>query len=238
MIVASFQGTKPGDSNIQDLLSDINIDRVETDICGTANTNDGCKVHEGFLNAGKDALGPVTTAVKAALVKNPTYRVVMSGHSLGAAIAAIVGTMLRNDGMIVDIVRFPFSQVQKKCSNKLQYTYGQPHIGTADISNFIQSQAPAKGNNFRVTHFDDPVPKLPPHDIGDWDHYFPEYFINLNEGTQTASNLERVDGNLFSKSGNEGAGKSLFGAIGVLIGGVDAHKQYFGPISSCSSAKP
>lgn len=237
MIVASFQGTKPGDANIQDVLSDINIDRVTTDLCGTANTNDGCKVHEGFFEAAKDARGPVTTAVKAALVKNPTYRVVMAGHSLGAAIAAIVGTFMRNDGMIVDIVSSSFP-IHHSPSNMPQYTYGQPHLGTADISNFIQSQAPAKGNNFRVTHFDDAVPKLPPHDIGDWDHYFPEYFINLNEGTPAASNLERVDGNLFSKDGNEGAGKSLFGSIGVLIGGIDAHKQYFGPISSCSSANP
>lgn len=113
MIVASFQGTKPGDSNIQDVLSDIKIDRVETELCGTANTTDGCKVHEGFFEAAKDARGPVTTAVKAALVKNPTYRVVMSGHSLGAAVAAIVGTFLRNDGMIVDIVIFPFFCIQK-----------------------------------------------------------------------------------------------------------------------------
>ncbi|CAG8978273.1 hypothetical protein HYALB_00010225 [Hymenoscyphus albidus] len=221
VVVGSFQGTKPGDNNIEDLMTDFDIKGVKTDLCGTANTSDGCLAHQGFYEAAKDASGPVTVAIKEVLEKHPEYRVVMSGHSLGAALAALVGTMMRNEGMVVDI-----------------YTYGQPHLGTQDLSLSIQNQAPKLGNNFRVTHFDDAVPKLPPHKFGGWDHYFPEFFIDKNKGTPDASSLRRVDATLFTKDGNEGAGKSKFGALGRLLGGVDAHKLYFGPISKCESSPP
>ena len=49
----------------------------------------------------------VTAAVTKAVAANPTYKIVSTGHSLGAAVAALLGVMLRNDGHTVDIVNIP-----------------------------------------------------------------------------------------------------------------------------------
>ena len=46
-------------------------------------------------------VGPV---VVAAVAEYPDYRVVTTGHSLGGAVAALLGTDLRNNGLVVDIV--------------------------------------------------------------------------------------------------------------------------------------
>ncbi|KAH8687608.1 Alpha/Beta hydrolase protein [Tricladium varicosporioides] len=219
LIVISIQGTQ-AKTNLASVLTDLQIDRVNTPLCGTANKNDGCEVHMGFYNAALDVQATVTKAVATAKAAHPDYKVVATGHSLGAAVSALLATMLRNAGTNVDL-----------------YTYGQPHLGTVDISNYIQSQSPSKGTNFRITHFNDVVPQLPPHDLGDWDHYYPEFFININEGTVGTSNVVQVDANLFSKAGNEGKTSGL-GVIVDILTGVDAHGLYFGKISGCNSAAP
>ena len=61
---------------------------------------------------------------------------------------------------------------------EIKLAFGRLHqgpgkFGNADISNYIQGQAPAKGNNYRVTHFNDVVPQLPEHTWGNdaWDYY-------------------------------------------------------------------
>jgi len=220
MIVVAFQGTSPFDENIRDIVTDLNIDRVQTNFCGTANKADGCEVHEGFRNAAIDAQDVVKRGVASALVAHPGYRVVVTGHSLGGAVAALTATLLRNAGQVTDL-----------------YTFGQPHIGTADISNFIQSQAPALGTNNRVTHFNDIVPKIPDHKLGGWGHFYPEYFITIDEGIQTAANIQVVNGKVFTEAGNEGT-ESKFGPIGEIVEGLSAHGEYFGEISACSTEQP
>ncbi|KAG9230053.1 Alpha/Beta hydrolase protein [Amylocarpus encephaloides] len=220
LIVVSFQGTSLLDENPADIITDLTLNRVKTNFCGTANTKDGCEIHEGFFKAANDAQVVVKPAVAAALAFHPGYKVVATGHSLGGAVAALTATLLRNSGTVVDL-----------------YTYGQPHIGTTDISNYIQSQAPALGSNNRVTHFNDIVPKLPFHNPGNWGHYYPEYFINIDAGAQTAANIQTINGNVFSTAGNEGTSSHL-GPIGDIIVGISAHFEYFGAISSCSTEQP
>ena len=108
MIVVAFQGTSPFDENIRDIVTDLNIDRVQTNFCGTANKADGCEVHEGFRNAAIDAQDVVKRGVASALVAHPGYRVVVTGHSLGGAVAALTATLLRNAGQVTDLVSYIF----------------------------------------------------------------------------------------------------------------------------------
>jgi predicted lipase len=51
----------------------------------------------------------VNSVVAKATTMYPSYKIVTAGHSLGGAIAALVGTQLRNKGHIVDIVSYTFN---------------------------------------------------------------------------------------------------------------------------------
>lgn len=84
------------------------------------------------------------------------------------------------------------------------------------------------------------MPQLPEHTWGNnaWDHYYPEFWINKDQGTVSTSDMKVVDATLFSKAGNEGT-NSAFSLVGELFeGGVAAHGLYFGKISGCSSKAP
>ena len=120
----------------------------------------------------------------------------------------------------------------------MQYTYGQPRLGSRDISLYIQSQAPSRGNNFRVTHTNDIVPQIPPRDLEpEWDHYFPEFWIFTDTVPVPENDIKRVDGSLTSTAGNEGDTSGLGFVVDVLTG-IKAHSTYFGPISACESTAP
>jgi hypothetical protein len=110
LIVVATQGTALS-SNPIDLLTDIDIIREKTTLCGAANTNDRCEIHSGFYGAMKDVQDIIKSTVALAKAANPTYQIITAGHSLGAAVGALLGTYMRNQGDLVDI-----------------YTYGQPHL--------------------------------------------------------------------------------------------------------------
>lgn len=103
LIVVAFQGSL----DIKDILTDVAIVQTATTLCGAANTTDGCKVHGGFYGAMVEASAVLTPIVEAAVLENPTYKIVVTGHSLGGALAALFATELRNNGSIVDIVSNP-----------------------------------------------------------------------------------------------------------------------------------
>jgi hypothetical protein len=92
--------------------------------------------------------------------------------------------------------------------------------------------------NYRVTHYNDIVPQLPEHEPGDWDHYYPEFWIDIGNGTVTPANIKVVEGRLFETGGNEGAKTGLGVLADIAAGGVTAHREYFGAISACSSSPP
>lgn len=103
LIVVSYQGTSTKTNPI-DIFTDLDILQVQTTLCGTAKTVEGCKVHAGFYEAMVESSKVVTPIVAAAVKAHPTFRVVSTGHSLGGAISVLLGVQLRNAGYIVDIV--------------------------------------------------------------------------------------------------------------------------------------
>lgn len=108
-IVIAFQGTA---GIIQDKVIDAFAARDETDLCigqTTSDEDDNCSIHSGFLGQWNEAREFVLESLSKAYAAYPSYQVVITGHSMGGAVAAIGAADLRNQGYNVNLVcRFAF----------------------------------------------------------------------------------------------------------------------------------
>lgn len=194
LTVLAFRGSH----SIRNWLTDVDFVTVPTDICP------GCTAHQGFWNSWVEARTGILAALKKTASSNPSSKVVVVGHSLGGAIADFAAAEIRKSGIAADL-----------------YTYGAPRIAGKNLSNFITNQN--KGGNFRVTHTDDPVPRLPPLFLG-FVHISPEYWITAPTNVPpTPADITRLDGSV-----------NLKGNTGQVALDTDAHGWYFGAVSSCS----
>ncbi|CAD6581197.1 MAG: hypothetical protein ASARMPRED_000441 [Alectoria sarmentosa] len=135
----------------------------------------------------------------------PTYRMTIVGHSLGGAIADVAAAEIRKAGTPADL-----------------YTYGAPRIAGPVLSDYITDQK--AGGNYRTTHYDDPVPRLPPRALG-FVHISPEYYIDTVTGVvPTAANVTALYGNV-NLLGNTGNDRNKTD--------VAAHGWYFNHVSAC-----
>jgi len=192
LVVVAFRGSE----SVRNYLADADFPVTSTDIC------EYCTADEGFWNSWLEARDDVLGAVTSAVESYPSYQLVVTGHSLGAAIADLAAAELRNKGYDAAL-----------------YTFGSPRIANATLSDYITNQA---GGNYRVTHYDDPVPRLPPI-LLDFVHISPEYWITTGNGVAvTADDIEVLDGDI-NLSGNTGTD------------GLDtqAHRWYFRNVTQC-----
>ncbi len=117
----------------------------------------GCKVHTGFMSAWRDAEATVMSTVQQLLNDSKqSYGVVVTGYSLGAAVATLAAAHLRKANISCDL-----------------YTYGSPRVGNGVFASFVTNQP---GAQYRLTHFDDPAPQIPPLWC-DYRHTSPEYWM-------------------------------------------------------------
>ena len=77
-IIVSFRGS----SNIPNWINNINILKMDYPYC------DGCKIHKGFHKSYQSLAGVIIPAV-VELFKKYHAEIVVTGHSLGAAMATI-----------------------------------------------------------------------------------------------------------------------------------------------------
>lgn len=99
-IVVAFRGS----SSISNWIA--NLDFVLTDASSLC---DGCEAHMGFLECWETVADSITFQVESAMQTYSGYTLVVTGHSLGGAIAAIGATALRNAGYTLDLVSLLFS---------------------------------------------------------------------------------------------------------------------------------
>ncbi|KAL5119540.1 hypothetical protein ACEQ8H_002605 [Pleosporales sp. CAS-2024a] len=196
LIVVSFRGS----TNIASWITDLDFVTTDTDICSA------CTAHEGFWNSWLDARNLVNPAVQQAASTYPDHQIVVVGHSLGAAIATLAAASLRNAGYTVAL-----------------YNYGSPRVGGTAISSYITNQP---GGNYRVTHMNDPVPKLPTLLMG-FVHISPEYYIDKGDGETVAP----ADMYVY-----QGMANVLVGDEATLALDINAHQWYFAKIYSCDAA--
>jgi predicted lipase len=197
LIVVSFRGS----TTIDAWITNFQFDTINTDICS------GCTAHRGFWNSWVDARDRVTPAVKQASSTYPSYQITVVGHSLGGAIASLAAAQLRNSGLAAAL-----------------YNFGSPRIGGTKISSYITNQP---GGNFRITHWNDPVPKVPLITMG-YVHISPEYYINKpNKQDVGTGDIQIYDGAVNILKGNQA----------WIIPDVEAHRWYLGSAYTCDAKK-
>jgi len=192
LIVVSFRGSV----SIQNWISNLDFGMEPWSICS------GCQAHSGFLDSWNSAKAIVQGAIDGAKAANPSYNIVATGHSLGAAVATLAAADLRNSGYNIAL-----------------YNYGSPMVGNIPLANFITAQA---GGNFRVTHANDIVPKLPGYPLG-YAHVSPEYWITSPTLAPVTANDVQVSSGVIDLKGNQGQ----------LGGTVTDHLWYFNGIADC-----
>jgi hypothetical protein len=89
----------------------------------------------------------ITKIVGNLLIDNPQARLLVTGHSLGGALAVLYGVML-------------YYNEEKEITNRLEiYTFGQPRVGDQKFANYATRKH--KGPYNRVVYCNDIVPRVP-----------------------------------------------------------------------------
>ncbi|KAF7375670.1 hypothetical protein MSAN_00456100 [Mycena sanguinolenta] len=151
-IVVSFRGT----FSLSDVATDVDLFLVPFVSPGL---DQSFSVHAGFLAAYNDVADIVLSTVKAQVAEFSSYSVVVTGHSLGGAIAALGGVSIKT----------AFPNVAMKL-----YTFGQPRTGDAKWAAFAESTI-GSSNIFRGVHTFDGVPTIIPRALG-YEHHSTEYW--------------------------------------------------------------
>jgi pimeloyl-ACP methyl ester carboxylesterase len=107
---------------------------IKTDLNARFYRNGGTRTHSGFLNAFRR----VEPAIRQALEELSDYKVYITGHSLGGALALIASRRFSADNIAA-------------C-----YTFGSPKVGDEEFGDAIKVPI------YRVVNAADSVPSLPP----------------------------------------------------------------------------
>jgi len=164
-IVVAFRGTW----NVWNVVLDALL------ICARhSETPEQIQIHQGFYMATMSLYDDVVRTVASYLNENPEFKVVITGHSLGAAMARIMYFFLE------DTNQFP-------TVTYALYTYGEPRVGNKYFANFMNSQPITTA---RVVARGDIITHVPPTSvlgtkliIGDYYiHPKTEFWINGKKG--------------------------------------------------------
>ncbi|CAG2188554.1 unnamed protein product [Mytilus edulis] len=194
-IVLAYRGTK----QLKQL-----IDEVQS-VLLTSKSSIGIgsgEVQRYFKQAHDKLYGCVKASIHDQIQNYPEYDILITGHSLGGAIASIASARLVKEGVI-------------NTEKIALYTFGMPKVGDRQYA--IEHNR-LVNNSWRVVHRNDPVPHVPTSIVlpnGSY-HHRTEVYYPSEVMLPTDTNYVICSG-----SGNNNCGSKLF------IADFRDHKQYF-----------
>eukprot|EP01118_Nematostelium_gracile_P014581 TRINITY_DN5717_c0_g1_i1.p1 TRINITY_DN5717_c0_g1~~TRINITY_DN5717_c0_g1_i1.p1 ORF type:complete len:278 (-),score=71.03 TRINITY_DN5717_c0_g1_i1:86-919(-) len=142
--MVAFRGTES--TSLTNWIEDLDFSQMTP-----YNDDSDAYVHAGFYGDYLDLRSQVIAAVKELTKTNPSYKMYVVGHSLGAALATLAA---------VDIVdTFDYHNITL-------YDFGGPRVGDSGFVEYAQERLPTV---YRAVNQRDIVPHLPPQWLG-WAH--------------------------------------------------------------------
>lgn len=141
-----------GSSSLMNWLDDFEVRQVSYNSYPECK----CKVHNGFYRSSMGITNKTLDSVNTLRKKYPSYSVVVTGHSYGAAVGQLLAMELEKSGVIVEL-----------------YNYGQPRVGDDKYADFVNTKIK---DLWRTTHNKDIVPHVPPMDVFGYKHSCREIF--------------------------------------------------------------
>ncbi|KAL5391502.1 hypothetical protein DPSP01_001366 [Paraphaeosphaeria sporulosa] len=182
-----------------------------------------CTVHTGFYTSWLHTRKAILPQLTEAINQHPDYEIVLVGHSLGGAVAALAALDLRARGW-----------------NPTITTFGEPRVGNAALMSYINARFNITSNRatnryHRVTHASDPVPLLP---LAEWGYtmHSEELFISAPSLPFTQADIRHCngdeDGSCIAGTEAEGEGWGIparFKFWELFF----AHRDYFWRLGLC-----
>jgi hypothetical protein len=172
VVILCYRGTEPG--NFINWLTDADVD-PEMVAFPFAGAPGPFAVHGGFYRNVRATRYQIATALQRAIKGlsvtgdgEETGRLealYVTGHSLGAAMAAMLGLMLQTEPVYEPIARYL----------RAVYSFGQPMIGDPGLAEACQAHPFLRQSVIRYIHGHDVVAALPPTAAGDFAHFGMEY---------------------------------------------------------------
>ncbi|KAA8900830.1 Alpha/Beta hydrolase protein [Sphaerosporella brunnea] len=165
-----------------------------------------CTVHAGFLSSWEETSKLISPVIASLKGKYEGYELVLLGHSLGGAVAALAALEYHSLGWEPQVT-----------------TFGEPRVGNKGLAEFLDARF-ADGAYRRVTHVNDPVPLLPFDRLGYWPHQG-EVFIGKTELPPEKDDVWTCEGAM-DESCSAGSGLTVWG-------GLESHRDYFHRLGLC-----
>ncbi len=188
IVILCYRGTEP--SNFINWLTDADVHPEKVSF-PFPEQETPAEIHGGFYRNVRATRYAVVTALQLALngqsvmgngetMKNRLERIYITGHSLGGAMAALMGVMLK-----MEPVYQPIAERMGAI-----YTFGQPMIGNQIFARACAQHPFLGGNVFRYIFGHDIVPALPPTASGDFAHFGAEYGLDSNSRGSPKTNAK------------------------------------------------
>jgi len=144
-----------------------------------------CAVHMGFHSSWTNTRPHILPELEKAKAFFPEYQLILVGHSLGGAVAALAGLDLQARGYDPKITTFG----EPRIGNKVLVSYLDRHFSARDGHPEDDTQLKYR----RVTHVDDPVPLLP---LSEWGYamHAGEIYISKSALSPDIKDLEHCKG--------------------------------------------